>query len=142
MRNFKLKDGYVLGQDIKGNGIVNLVIKKIDGSEDDVIVGQVIDGKYIIQGEDRELGKAAKLVYESKENDGYPSLIYASETSIPNGNEVDYNILDESTLSDFIEVVWDGLDEMESLHTNTEDHSDESKDIESEESSVEEVVEE
>lgn len=143
MRNFKLKDGYVLGQDIKGDGIVNLVVKKIDGSEDDVIVGQVVNGKYAIDAGDRELGKVAKLVYESKENEGYPSLVYASETKIPNGPEVDYDILSESDLGEFI--IWTNqedtsTDEIEPLiHTiEIEKASDESDEVTIEEESTEE----
>ena len=138
MRNFKLKDGYVLGQDIKGDGIVNLVVKKIDGSEDDAIVGKVVDGKYMI--EDKE----AKLVYES-------DSIYASESSVPGE---DFDIITNSDLSNYIEVI--GADEGDSNKDDsnkddsdkddsdvTEDSaSDESDDTESEESSVEEVVEE
>lgn len=102
MRRYKLLDGYKLTQKVEGDGIVNLIVKKIDGSEDDVIVGQVINGKYAIDTDDRELGKVAKLVYESKENEGYPSLVYASETKLPNGPEVDYDILGESDLGEFI----------------------------------------
>ena len=130
MRNFKLKDGYVLGQDIKGDGIVNLVVKKIDGSEDDAIVGKVIDGKYVIDADD----KVAKLVYES-------DSIYASESSVPGE---DFDIITNSDLSNYIEVI--GATEEDSDKDDsdvTEDiTSDESEDTESEESSVEEVVEE
>ena len=102
MRRYKLLDGYKLTQKVEGDGIVNLVVKKIDGSEDDVIVGQVINGKYAIDAGDKELGKVAKIVYESKETEGYPSLVYASETRLPNGPEVDYDILGESDLGEFI----------------------------------------
>lgn len=105
MRKYKLLDGYKLTQKVEGDGIVNLVVKKIDGSEDDVIVGQVIDGKYVIPGDDRELGREAKLVYESKETTGedpMPSLVYASYTKLPNGMDVDYDILGMSNLSQFI----------------------------------------
>ena len=135
MRNFKLKDGYVLGQDIKGDGIVNLVVKKIDGSEDDAIVGKVIDGKYVIDADD----KVAKLVYES-------DSIYASESSVPGE---DFDIIADSEISNYIEVIGadeDNSDEDDSDKDDsdvTEDSaSDESEDTESEESSVEEVVEE
>ena len=128
MRNFKLKDGYVLGQDIKGDGIVNLVVKKIDGSEDDVIVGQVVDGKYMIED------KAAKLVYES-------DSIYASESSVPGE---DFDIITNSDLSNYIEVIGANEDDSDKEDSDvTEDITgDESEDTKSEESSVEEVVEE
>ena len=133
MRNFKLKDGYVLGQDIKGDGIVNLVVKKIDGSEDDAIVGKVVDGKYMI--EDKE----AKLVYES-------DSIYASESSVPGE---DFDIIADSEISNYIEVIGTNEDDSDKDESDKEDSDvtedltgDESEDTESEESSVEEVVEE
>ena len=128
MRNFKLKDGYVLGQDVKGDGIVNLVVKKIDGSEDDAIVGKVVDGKYMI--EDKE----AKLVYES-------DSIYASESSVPGE---DFDIIANSEISNYIEVIGANEDNSDEDDSDvTEDITgDESEDTESEESSVEEVVEE
>ena len=133
MRNFKLKDGYVLGQDIKGDGIVNLVVKKIDGSEDDAIVGKVVDGKYMI--EDKE----AKLVYES-------DSIYASESSVPGE---DFDIIADSEISNYIEVIGANEDSSDEDDSDKEDSGvteditgDESEDTESEESSVEEVVEE
>ena len=133
MRNFKLKDGYVLGQDIKGDGIVNLVVKKIDGSEDDAIVGKVVDGKYMIED------KVAKLVYES-------DSIYASESSVPGE---DFDIITNSDLSNYIEVIGANEDSSDEDDSDKEDSGvteditgDESEDTESEESSVEEVVEE
>ena len=133
MRNFKLKDGYVLGQDIKGDGIVNLVVKKIDGSEDDTIVGKVVDGKYMIED------KVAKLVYES-------DSIYASESSVPGE---DFDIIANSEISNYIEVIGANEDNSDEDDSDKEESDvaeditdDESEDTESEESSVEEIVEE
>lgn len=125
MRKYKLLDGYKLTQKVEGDGIVDLVIKKIDGSEDDVIVGQVIDGKYVIEGADRELGKEAKLVYESKEitgEDGMPSLVWASETRLPNGIDTDYDILGMSALGEYITWAndYDSSTEMEPLNASVE----------------------
>lgn len=105
MRNYKLKDGYTLAQDIVGGGIVNLVVRKIDGSEADAIVGQIVDGCFIIPGADQELGTKAKLVYEA-DLDEFGLMPFASEADTPRGTDVDFDILGESELINYVVLNW------------------------------------
>lgn len=100
-----IRDGYEFVQDIKGDGIVNILARRKDGTEEDVEVAQIIDGKFIIPGEDRELGKVAKLVYQVVVPTEEKFGIYASETSIP--TEEDFDVISETELANFITI--DGL---------------------------------
>ncbi len=101
-----LKKGYTLVQDIKGDGIVNILARKIDGTEDDVEVAQIIDGKFIIPGEDRELGKVAKLVYQVLVPTEEKFGIYASEEDYP--TEEDFDVISDTELANFVTI--DGLE--------------------------------
>lgn len=97
-----IRDGYEFVQDIKGDGIVNILARKKDGTEDDVEVAQIIDGKFIIPDGSRELGKAAQLVYQvvvpAEEKFG----IYASESGVP--TDEDFDVISETELSNFITI--------------------------------------
>ena len=97
-----IKEGYELVQDVKGDGIVNILARRKDGTEDDVEVAQIIDGKFIIPGDSRELGKAARLVYQilipTEEKFG----IYASESDVP--TDEDFDVISETELSNFITI--------------------------------------
>ena len=97
MAKLKLRDGYELVQVIEGEGIVKVFARKKDGSEEDVEVAKILDGKYVIDDE-----KNAKLVYQvMNELDRFG--IYASESGLP--GEEDFDVTSESALADFVEVV-------------------------------------
>ena len=97
-----IKEGYELVQDIKGDGIVNILARRKDGTEDDVEVAQIIDGKFIIPGGSGELGKAAQLVYQVVVPTEEKFGIYASEEAIP--TEDDFDVISETELSNFITI--------------------------------------
>lgn len=141
MRNYKLKDGYTLAQDILGDGVVNLVVRRIDGSEDDAIVGQLVDGCFVIPVADQELGTKAKLVYEA-DLDEFGLMPFASEANTPRGTDVDYDILGKSELVNYVVLNWaDPLpddDDYELL--SVQDESDEAEDGITEEISEESEV--
>lgn len=97
MAKLKLRDGYELVQVVEGEGVVKVFARKKDGSEEDVEVAKILDGKYVIED-----GKNAKLVYQvMNELDRFG--IYASESGLP--KEDDFDVTSESALADFVEVV-------------------------------------
>jgi hypothetical protein len=105
MAKLSLKDGYEIAQVIQGDGIVDLIVRKKDGTEDDVIFGQVIDGKFVIPGGGRELGKDAKLVYQII--DGLDRFgVFASESGIP--SEDDFDVVSDTELAYYVAI--DGID--------------------------------
>ena len=95
-----IREGYEFVQDIKGDGIVNILARRKDGTEDDVEVAQIIDGKFIIPGGSRELGKAAQLVYQVVVPTEEKFGIYASESGVP--TDEDFDVISETELSNFI----------------------------------------
>lgn len=100
-----IREGYEFVQDIKGDGIVNILARKKDGTEDDVELFQIIDGKFVIPGADRELGKAAKLVYQIVMPTEEKFGLYASEEYLP--TEEDFDIINETELGEYVTI--DGL---------------------------------
>lgn len=100
-----IRDGYELVQDVKGDGIVNVLARKKDGSEDDAELFQIIDGRFIIPGDDRELGRAAKLVYQVLMPADEKFGVYASEEDVP--TEEDFDVINETELGEYVTV--DGL---------------------------------
>lgn len=102
-----VRKGYTLVQEIAGDGIVNIIARKFDGSEEDAYVAQIVDGSFVISESDRELGKKAKLVYQvviPTDDDKFG--LYASEKNYP--TEEDFDIISDTDLADYITV--DGLD--------------------------------
>lgn len=105
MAKLSLKKGYEIAQDVKGEGIVDLIVRKKDKTEDDVIFGQVIDGKFVIPGGSREQGKDAKLVYQVI--DGLDRFgVFASESGIP--SEDDFDVISDTDLAYYVTI--DGID--------------------------------
>lgn len=100
MAKLKLRDGYELVQVIEGEGIVKVFARKKDGSEEDVEVAKILDGKYVIDDE-----KNAKLVYQVVVPTEEKFGIYASESNIPTDD--DFDVISETELSNFITI--DGL---------------------------------
>lgn len=102
------RKGYTFVQETAGDGIVNVIARKIDGSEEDAYVAQFVDGKFTIPGADRELGKSAKLVYQvitPTEDDKFG--LYASEETHP--TEEDFDIISNTDLRDYVTV--DGIED-------------------------------
>lgn len=97
-----IREGYEFVQDVKGDGVVTILARKKDGTEDDVELFQIIDGKFIIPGSGRELGKDARLVYQVVMPTEEKFGIYASEKAIP--TEDDFDVISETELSNFITI--------------------------------------
>lgn len=100
-----IREGYEIVQDVKGDGIVNILARKKDGTEDDVELFQIIDGKFVIPGGSRELGSAAKLVYQIIMPADERFGLYASEEVVP--TEEDFDILSGTELGEYVTI--DGL---------------------------------
>lgn len=101
------RKGYTFVQETTGDGIVNIIARKIDGSEEDAYVAKFVDGKFVIPGADGELEKSAKLVYQviiPTEDDKFG--IYASEETHP--TEEDFDIINATDLCNYVTV--DGLE--------------------------------
>ncbi len=102
MAKLKLLDGYQLAEEIIGDGKINLLIRKIDGSEADVVIGEFNNGKFIIPGSKIVEEGEAKLVYQIT-NDLTKFGIYATKENIPGDN--DFNFIAETQLKYYIEVI-------------------------------------
>jgi hypothetical protein len=119
MAKLSLKKGYEIAQVIQGDGIVDLIVRKKDRSEDDVIFGQVIDGKFVIPGGGRELGKDAKLVYQII--DGLDRFgVFASESGIP--SEDDFDVVSDTELAYYVAI--DGINTDPDQHVPGSDDID------------------
>lgn len=100
-----IREGYEFVQEVKGDGIVTILARKKDGTEDDVELFQIIDGKFIIPGSGRELDKDAKLVYQVLMPTDEKFGLYASESAVP--TEEDFDIINETELGEYVTI--DGL---------------------------------
>ena len=94
-----LKKEYVLVSDVKGDGVVDVVIRRKDGSEEDAIVGQTVGGTFTIPN-DRGLGEEGKLVYELSNDEEFD--ICVSKENRP--TDEDYRIIQENDLSKYLEI--------------------------------------
>ena len=112
-----LKKEYTLISDVKGEGIVDVIIRRKDGTEEDVIVGQVIDGKFIIPGA-RTLGEEGKFVYELNNKEEFD--ICVSKELKP--TDEDYRIIEENDLARFLNI--DGISADPSAHVPGADDID------------------
>lgn len=98
-----LKKEYVLVSDVKGDGVVDVVIRRKDGSEEDAIVGQTVDGTFTIPSY-RGLGEVGKLVYELNNDEEFD--ICVSKENKP--TDEDYRIIQENDLARYLEI--EGVD--------------------------------
>lgn len=110
----KLKTGFKLVS-IKHDGVEDLYIRTLDGSAEDVLAWQFVDGKFYIPGtsradSDSDVNRGtslAKLIYENHLVDPTTGIvvdsgIYASRTGIKDLDE-DYDLIHEVGLDDYFD---------------------------------------
>lgn len=107
----KLKTGFKLVS-VKHDGVEDLYIRTLDGSAEDVLAWQFVDGKFYIPetNRDSEITRGtslAKLIYQNSLVDPTTGIvidsgIYASKTGIKNSDE-DYDLIHEVGLDDYFD---------------------------------------
>lgn len=110
----KLKTGFKLVQ-VNHDGIQDLYIRTLDGSAEDVLAWQFVNGKFYIpsaskadsDSDDTRGTSLAKLIYENHLVDPTTGIvvdsgIYASKTGIKDLDE-DYDLIHECALDDYFD---------------------------------------